>query len=200
MKKIICAVIALCSLLTFVACNGNNNNNQGGPATVATFQSAIDSTNPAFATIKTAVTTVLGDLNAKYDITYRTDGSASIEYTYEKFNKLGEGADNEPKTVYTGTINRTAEGVLSGDVNDAPDLDSVSAGTAMALASIPAESVTISESGDTLTATVTKDNSQSVFGVAYSEDVTLVITIANGKIDSIKITGATMSIDCSYKY
>ena len=201
MKKIICALIALCSIFALIACGGNNNNGNGdGTVSVATFQTAINNTTPAFATVKTSVTTALGTLNAQYEITYRADGSASIDYNYERFNKLGEGADNEIKSVYTGTINRSADGTLTGDVNDAPNLNNVAAGTAMNLAAIAAENVTISESGDTLTASVAKDSTLNVFGAAYTEDVNLVITIANGKIDSIKITGDTMSIDCSYKY
>lgn len=203
MKKIICAVIALCCLLTLFACNlkpGENNNNSG-PATVETFQNAITATDPKFVSITTKVTSALGDLNSSYSITFSEDGSASIEYSYEKFNSLEDGAANELKAPpITGTVNRAADGTVTGDVASAPDLSAVTAGTAIALSSLPAESVTISESGDTLTATVTGDASEGVFGVAFPEDVTLVITINGGKVDGVRITGETMSINCSYGY
>ena len=199
MKRIISALMIVCCIFALFACAKKDGGDDTANATVSTFQDAIANTSPAFAKIETKVETSLGELKASFEITYKEDGSAVIEYAYEKFNTIDEGAADEEKTTVEGTVTRAADGTVSGDAT-APDLSAVTAGTAIDLSAVKAENVTISESGDTLTATVAKDDTDAVFGAEFPADVTFVVTVNAGKVDSFTITYEGAEIKCNYNF
>ena len=206
MKKIIAILLVLTCLMGFAACNkdetpddNNNDGNNTETATVATFTDAIANTDPKVAIITAEVSTTLGELNSRYEIAYNDDGSAVITYTYEKFNSLEEGAANELKTTYTGTVNRAADGTYTSD-DELPDLSSVTAGVALDLTKLDASKITINEKGDVLEATVAKADTEKVFGTAFSVDLTLRISLADGKVELVNIDYEGGKIVCQYNY
>lgn len=167
----------------------------GGSSSNSAFEDAIANTNPTKAVIEVVTKTALGDLKASYEIAYNEDGSATIKYSYEKFNAIGEGAENELKSTYSGTVTRNADGTYNGtDV----DVSSVGEGIKLNLSAIASDAKTVNEAGDVLSATVAAADTEAVFGSAFSEDVALEITIANEKVSLITMSYASGSIVCRY--
>jgi hypothetical protein len=201
MKKIIALLLVICCFGMLFACNndtpdtGDNDNNNNNTATVADFTAAIANTKPSLAIVTTKITTELGDLNAKFEISYNEDGSAAIVYSYEKFNSIEDGATNELKTKYEGTFTRNADGTYTGA--EGVDISSVTAGTAIDLSK--ATGVTINEKGDVLTANVAKADTAAVLGSALSADAALKIAIDGGEVEIIEITYSNATIVIQYQ-
>ena len=202
MKKILALLLALTCIFAVFACQndpadngGNNNDNNTPTVSVADFNAAIASTNPTLTIITGKVTSDLGVLNSRFEIAYNEDGSAVINCTYEKFNKVEESTD--VKTEYTATIVRNADGTYEGA--EGVDTAGVTAGTAIDLTKIAAEAVTINEKGDTLTATVVKADTEKVFGTALSADVALTVTMDGGQIDLIKLVFGAAEFTVQYQ-
>jgi len=173
---------------------GGNNNGGDTPTGVAAFNEAIANTNASNVVVETVVNSDLGELNSRYEIVYKEDGSATITYHYEKFNLIGEGADNEIKSEFDGTVTRNADGTYTGDMGDV-DLSGVTAGFKVDLSSLE---VTINEAGDVLTATVPAASTEAVLGSAFSEDVALEVSIAGGAVKQIALTFASGSATYTY--
>lgn len=194
MKKIISVLIMLACLFTFIACNNDETPDDDKQVSVSLsdFVSAIENTKPSIAVIDATVTTDLGDLTSKYTVTYNEDGSATIAYTYEKFNSLDQGAAEDEKTTYSGTVTRAADGTYSGDDN-APDLSGITNGTSIKLSELGEDDYTVTD-GDTLTATVAADKTEAVLGTKVSKEVTLKVCIDGGAVEYVEISyeGATV--------
>ena len=198
MKKILSVVLVLTCMFALFSCNfelpfgngGNDNANEG----VAAFTAAIENTNASNIIVESVVNSELGELESRYEIVYNADGSATITYEYEQFNLIGEGADNELVSTFSGVVTRNADGTYSGDM-PAVDLTGVTAGVKLNLAAVEA---TVNESGDVLTANVAAANTEAGLGSAFSEDVALEMTIANGAVKQISLTFASGSVNYSY--
>lgn len=178
MKKIISLILVVLCLGAFVSCGGG----------VGGFESAMENTNPAQTIITTVTHTNLGDLNAEYKIMYKADGTAVMNYTYERFATLDEVSD-EPIVVVSGSTTLAADGSYTGDV----------AGTIVGVSSTKFDlgeisDAVINEAGDILTATVPAADTEAVFGKAFSEDITLEMVMANDVISTVKMNSASMSI------
>ena len=199
MKKIIALLLVICCFGMLFACNNdtpdNGDNDNTNTATVADFSAAIANTKPSLAIVTTKVTSELGVLNAKFEISYNEDGSAAIVYSYEKFNLLELGATTELKTKYEGTFTRNADGTYTGA--EGVDISSVNAGTAIDLSK--ASNVTINEKGDVLTANVAKADTASVLGSALSADASLKIAIDGGEVELIEIAYSNTTIVIQYQ-
>ena len=199
MKKIIALLLVICCFGMLFACNNdtpdNGDNDNTNTATVADFSAAIANTKPSLAIVTTKVTSELGVLNAKFEISYNEDGSAAIVYSYEKFNSLEDGATTELKTKYEGTFTRNADGTYIGA--EGVDISSVNAGTAIDLSK--ASNVTINEKGDVLTANVAKADTASVLGSALSADASLKIAIDGGEVELIEIAYSNATIVIQYQ-
>ncbi|MBR2650318.1 MAG: hypothetical protein IKD45_01525 [Clostridia bacterium] len=201
MKRIIAVILMLACFACLTACKNNetpDNGNGGNTATVETFTTAMANTKPTGAIITATVSTSLGDLTSRFNIVYAEDGSAVITYSYEKFNGIDEGAADEVKTTYEGTVTRAADGTYSSDDASVPDLSAVNAGVALDLSKLDASKVTINEKGDVLTATVAAADTDDVFGTAFSMDMTLKISIADGQVELVNIDYEGGSIVCQY--
>ena len=206
MKKIIAILLLVCCVAAMSSCSiinkvlgkddgeGNGNN---APTGFAAFTSAISATNASNVQVTSTTETSLGKLTTTLSVAFKNDGSAVINYSYERFNEIGEGAADEIKSTVTGTITRAADGTYSGDMIDGIDLSAVAAGPALNISSL--ESIaTINEGGDVLTATVAAASSEAVFGSAFSKDVALEITIKDGAVKYIDIEFENGSVSFIY--
>ncbi len=189
MKKILSLVLIICCMLTVCSCSFINDKlgkgDAGATAGIGAFETAIENTNASGVEVKSEVETTRGKLTSEYSVSYKNDGSATIEYKYEKFNRIGEGEGE--KSVIEGTVVRAADGTYSGDVPEGLDLSSVTASAALNLDPVK-DAAEINESGDVLKVAVSAANSSEVFGSAFSRDVALEIFIANGVVSQMKIT------------
>ena len=201
MKKILSVMLLLSCLLTICSCSFIEDKLGGlfgGSASgLGAFEDAIKNSNASNVTVESVVETELGTLSSKIVVAYKADGSAVITYTYEKFNLIGEGADNEDKTTTTVTINRAADGTFSGDMPEGVDLSAAAASPALNLAPIK-DAATINESSDVLTATVPAANTAEVFGSEFSKDVNLEISLNAGVLKFIELTFEGGSITYTY--
>ena len=190
MKKILSIALILVCVCALFACGGGGNK----------FVNAVANTNPDTATITTVTTTELGDLTGTFTVTYGDDGAATIEYSYEQWNKVGEG--DEPKSTVTGTITRQEDGSYSDGKGFTGTADEVTAGFNLNLESV-VETAEVNAAGDTLTATVLKADTETVLGVAFDYDVELKVVINGDVVETITVTfengGNSGSITCKYK-
>lgn len=181
MKKIIALLlIAVCGL-TLIACNPDK-----GDAKLDAFKDAVSATSATEATVETTLSTELGDLNGTYTITYATDGSATIAYSYEKFNEITDDT-KEIKSKVEGTVTYNEDGTWSDNGTFAGD-------NAVAISftiNLDASKMTYNINGNTLTGTVTADNSESVFGVKLPSDATLVLVKNDTGIATVTLAYTT---------
>ena len=199
MRKIISLVLIIACFGLLMSCDmissitgGGNDGTQG----IDAFVEAVENTNPKNITVDIEVETALGDLTSKYTVNYKEDGSAVISYTVEKFNAIGEGAEDELKSTVTGTVTKNADGTFTGDTNGA-DVSGVTAGFKLDVNKLK-DTATINENSTVLTATVAAADTEAVLGSAFDKDVTVVIAIADGAVELIDLTFEGGSI--SYKY
>lgn len=199
MKKILSLILVItcfgllmsCDMLSSITSGGN-----GGAKGIDAFVTAIENTNPKNITVDIEVETSLGELTSKYTVNYNDDGSAVITYTAEKFNAIGEGAEDELKSTVTGTVTKNADGTFTGDTNGV-DVSGVTAGFKLDVKKMK-DTATINETNTVLTATVAAADTEAVLGTAYDKDVTVVIAIENGVVELIDLTFEGGSV--SYKY
>ena len=193
MKKIIALMLVIGCMLAFASCGwfGDDEEEDTTPdytEDIAKFQASIDASCPDVAEIDVVLASILGDLNGSYTVTYNEDGTATVDYSYEKFNSFEAGAVfDEAKSTYTGTVTVDADGAISGgefveavafDINlDASKLSSISI-----------------VSG-TLRATVKAADTAAVLGVAIGADVDLIISTGADGITSITISYTTSAGD-----
>ncbi|MBQ3015387.1 MAG: hypothetical protein IJD79_01250 [Clostridia bacterium] len=189
MKKIISVILIVCCMLTVCSCSAIKNKfgkkNENSP--IAPFETAAANTNASNVIVDIEKETELGKLTSKLEVNFANDGSASIVYTYEKFNLIGEGAEDETKSTVTCNIVRAADGTYSGDMPEGLDLSAVSAAPALKLESVK-DAAVVNEKGDTLTVAVPADVSAAVYGSALSYDSELEIFIKNGAVSLMEIT------------
>ena len=150
------------------------------------FQTAINNTNPAKVSINTTTTDALGELKGSFVANFAEDGSFVVNYSYDKWLAIGEGAADELKKTVSGTVTCDANGNYSGD-----DLEGVigdiSGDIALNLNAITSE-VKISADETTLTAVVAAAETKAVFGTAYGYDIALTVVMGNGVIQTITMT------------
>ena len=193
MKKIVSVILIIACACMLFACGANAKD----------FQKLFDTTSPAkvIVSIKT-VTAGLGELNASYAVTYNEDGSATVKYTYEKWNSIptdGSALPTEAKSSYSGTVTKNADGSYS-------DAD-FAGGAEVAALSLNLEAISsdysVSTDGSTLTATVIKGNTEAVFGAAFNYDVKLTVVKGVSAIEAISLEyvdgSNTVYIDCTYE-
>ncbi len=189
MKKIISVILLCACLAALCSCNLFGNK-------LSDFEKAIENNNPSKIYVATSVETELGALASSYEVVYNDDGSAVIKYSYDKFNEIGA---DEIKSTVKGTINRSADGQYSGDMDGTFDPASVSNGVALNISALKEDAVEINEAGDVLKTTVAAADTSAVFGTSYAKDVNLEITISDGKVTYIEISYEGASITCRYE-
>ena len=205
MKKIIALLLALTCVFALVACGDDPAPTPDGGDTpnyenLAPFTAAIAASNPASASISVSqiATQFNVTMNGEYDVVYNEDGSATIEYSYDKFNEITDET-TEVTTTVTGTATVAADGTVTGSVNS-----TVTAATAIKVALDGAKLGDYTVEAGALIAKVSAADTAAIIGVAISADVTLTITIANDKVATMTISYETnlgpAEIVCAYNY
>ena len=222
MKKILALILLVSCILTLCSCgllnnkknnnnadNGSNNTQTGGntsgnntpnvdTATVAAIQSKIDASKPVAADITVTLKAVLDELNSEYNVTYNEDGTATVVYTYEKFNSFDEDSD-EYKSTYTGTVIVGADGTLTGDVDNA-SVEALTFDINLDVAKL----ATVEVVSGVLTATIKAANTASVLGVNLGSDASVVVSTNASSVVFIAISynsvAGPVEIIATYNY
>ena len=194
MKKILAIALIIGCIFAFASCSGivpdiggnnnsnNNVDNEGNTQSVEAIQQAIDESAPKSSGIDVKYTTEIGTLEGSYDVTYNSDGSATVNYTYELFNKFDPSNPTQGnKTVYTDTVTVKANGELDKVINGVAAVEAVSFD--IELDEDLLDSCIISAS--VLKATVKADNTLDVLGVEIGCDVNITISTGNGRVTSV---------------
>lgn len=200
MKKILSVVLLLCCMLTVCSCSFIKDKlGLGGKSATGTavFEDAVKNCNASNVTVESIVETDLGPLTTTIVVAYKADGSAVITYTYEKFNLIGEGAEDEDKTTKTVTINRAADGTYTGDMPEGVDLTAATAAPALNLAPVK-DAAVVNEANDVLTVTVPAANAAEVFGAEFSKDINLEVSLKSGALWTIELTFEGGSVTYTY--
>ena len=209
MKKLIALMLIVCCILSFAACANKEEDVTPTPdndpiitpdekpdapkfseeeiAAVKAIQAKIDASAPETATIAVALATELGTLNGNYYVFYNRDGSAIVNYSYEKFNTFTGDLFDDMKTTFSGTCAIAVDGT----VFDAPnDITSVQAITIdLNLDHTKFETAEVSSS--LVNATIKAENTEAVLGVAIDADVKIVINVGSVGVVSVAISYTT---------
>ena len=152
------------------------------------FEKAIDQTPASKITVSTKLTTVLGILHSSVETTFNPNGSATVKFYIERLN-AEDFTSSETVISKEGTVTLNKDGTYSdgGAFKDALG-DSV-ASVNLVLDSAKLESYTIE--GGVLSATVKAENTASVLGTEIGSDVSLMLTVGEGKIVSLVLNYTT---------
>ena len=206
MKKILALILVIGCIFAFASCNLISSIVPGGssePAkeTVKDIQKAIDESAPRGASVTVTLKSDLGDLNGSYNVSYNDDGSATVNYSYERFNEFTlDSVKNDFKSTYTGTVTVSADGQLSEEIGGVASVEAVSFD--IELDEKYFKSVTVSSS--VLKGVVKAENTYEVLGVDIAYDVELVIFTGSGRVTSIVISyeseSGPIEITSVYRY
>jgi hypothetical protein len=188
MKKIIALILAIGCILSLASCNlitGNTPDEPDDSASIPEIQSKVDASAPQGADITVTFKTALGDLNGAYDVLYNEDGTATVAYSYEKFNTLGEGS-TELKSTYTGTVTVAADGSVSGDLGT-EGLSAVSFELKLDESKLSGVAI----NAGVLNATVKAEHTEAVLGVALGYDVQLIVATGTTGVTSMTVSYTT---------
>lgn len=195
MKKILALVLVIGCIFAFASCEallfGNTNtntDNEGKEQTLANIQKCIDDAAPKSADISVEFKSEIGDLNGSYDVTYNEDGSATVDYSYELFNKFDENAELEEfKSTHTGVVTVSSNGDVDGDLNGIASIEAVSFDIKLDEQYLSSHKITAS----ILEAKVEAENTFDVVGVDIPYDIDLSITTGNGRVTAVVISYET---------
>lgn len=219
MKKFLAMLLVLSSIFCIFSCNNNNNdggnegNNGGGTnapeipvsdggVSFSEFVAALS----AMSSIKTSSvkTTFIsegkGQLVSEFDISYNADGSATVEFTKQRYGDLNA---DEDMVVTEGPFvvdcdkngNYTLNGELAGNViaNGAYllNLDQYKLNNARI-------------EGNALYATVFSTDTKAVLGVEIAATVSISVVVQGGKISSLSAeyvkNGDLVKVSCEYGF
>ena len=203
MKKIIALMLIVSCMLVLGSCkifnkgNGTqdeNDNNQTpvviDTEAVAAIQAKIDASAPTSAEITVTLNSVLGDLVGEYNVAYNQDGSATVDYTYEKFNSFDEAnLSGEYKTVIPGTVTIAADGTVTDSIGGTAAVEAVTFSINLDTSKLASASV----SGGTLIAKVKAVDTAAVLGVSIGADVDLAVSVGTSGVTSVSISYTTQS-------
>lgn len=202
MKKLIAILLAVVCAVTLVSCAGNNTpGGQTEKADLSLFTNALKTVSPKTSMVRTTMTSDLGTLNGKFEITYAGDDRATVTYEVEQFNEITDtaGEDFEPKSTKTGTISyengtyTTSEGVTR-EFALATELKLNLDSTKMVY--------TIEDGNTTLKATIQSKDTKTVLGTEINAEVSLTVKRNETTITSVTITyetkAGTATIVCDY--
>ncbi|MBO7304978.1 MAG: hypothetical protein J6V09_07135 [Clostridia bacterium] len=191
MKKFLIILLTLTCTLMLFACGDDG-------VTVKDFKQAITATNPTEIEISIKHETANGDLNSSMVTTFAADGSFTIVGSYEQFCNASASEDK-----ISVPINISCD--ASGNYSDGGDFAGTNPASTGAKLNLGAKKIdtSISSDGKVLTANVAAAQTKAVFGVEYAYDVTLVVSIDDGKVTSytMNYTDAfgAVTVVCSYK-
>lgn len=193
MKKIIALMLVVGCMLAFASCDfisgltgndGGNDNVQNidNSEAIAALQSVIDSSAPDIADISVVFDSSLGKLNGEYYVTYNEDGSATVLYSYEKFNSIGEG--NGFKSVYTGETTVAPDGTVTDALGGVASVEAVTFD--ITLDGSKLKNVVVSQ--NSISARVDKADTLAILGVALDSDADFIISTGKDGVVSVAIS------------
>lgn len=194
MKKIIALLLALTLVFALASCRKDNGNN----IDIEPYKAAISATSLNSATIKiTATNDFLPDypLEANYEISYKDDGSATVNYTYMVYNEIKENS-TDITTTLSGYATIAADGTVAGDISA-----TVSAAATVNF-NLDLGKMAATEDHGILRANIAAADTQAVLGGAIGADVVFTLSIANGVVTGATVNytldGVAYEIVCSY--
>ena len=194
-KNIVALLLLLCISVGFCACGGDDSS-----AALKDFSKAIAATAPTAVEGSVEVTTVYGPLTATFTAAIAEDGSFTLNYAYDEFNDLATGEAGDVMTKKEGTVT-----YKDGAYSDTSLASKIPADATALKVNLDAKKITytISTDGHVLTATVKAADTESVLGVAYDGDVSLVLTKNDGKIVSVMLSytienAGNVKVVCNY--
>ena len=194
MKRIIALLLAVLSLFAFVACKQDDPTDDLAP-----FKAALGSA-PVSATVTSKIENASLTLEGEYNVTY-TDGVASVTFTNEVLVAIPDSgsASAETETV-SGSATVNADGTVSAGAIGANYAALIARKITLDKSKMSACSV----SGQVLVATISADNATALTAGYATIDVTLNVTVSDGKLMGISISygtaSGTVSIVCDYRY
>ena len=174
MKKILCALLVIACMLAVVSC--------GNTVPVETFNDAAAATSPSKIQLYVKQTTADAELELSVVINYAEDGSSTIVGTRDVINSDTSGASDELVTTVPVNVTCDANGNYS-DGGAFSGSSAVSSGVKFNF-SKNKMAATVSADGTVLNANIEAANTESVLGVKIDADVTLTVTVNDGKIAS----------------
>ena len=202
MKKIIALILLVSCILSLCSCkffkkedNKNTNTDNSNVQTpgdktpefdveaVAAVQAKIDASKPSAADITVTLNAGLGNLYSEYNVTYNEDGTATVVYTYEKFNSFDEDAD-EYKSTYSGTVTVSADGTVSDELGGTASVEALTFDINLDASKLETAQVV----SGILTATVKAANTASVLGINLGVDASVVISTSAKGVVSVAIS------------
>lgn len=205
MKKIIALLLAVSCVFALASCKWFKKDNDDGvsavdTAAVADVQAKLDAASPETANITVKLESAIDTLEGCYTVTYNMeDGSATVVYTYEKFNEIGSGKDIK-ETVGPDTVTVSADGILSKEMNGVGAVEALTFDINLD----PTKLISASYNAGMLTAKVKASFTKAVLGVAIASDVDIAIATTALGIASITISYDTsagpVEIVATYTY
>ena len=117
-------------------------------------------------------------------MTYNEDGTATVVYTYEKFNSLDS---EEYKSAFSGTTTINADGTLTTPPAGIAAVEALS----FDLNLDPAKLYSADLTAGVLSAVVKAENTAAVLGVALGVDAKLVVTVGSLGVGSVAVSYVT---------
>lgn len=192
MKRIIALTLIIGCLLCLASCKKEPEVEPEvdyGPA-VAEIQSIVDASAPGIVNILVTHTSDLGELNGTYYVVYNADGSATVTYTYEKFNEFNENhPTDEIKSPYSGTAHLDADGTVYDEEGNDDVLDAVF--FELKLDKSKLEDVTVV--AGVLKAKIKAGNTAAVLGTAVGGDVKITVVTGTDGITSMSLSYDTLN-------
>ena len=191
MKKIIALILVIGCMLSLASCSlfGDNNTEQPDDShAIPEIQAKVDASAPKGADITVTFTTNLGVLNGSYKAVYNEDGTATVEYSYEKFNTIGADSNGELKSTVTGTATVNADGSVIGNLTN----DGLTA-VSFDLQLDEAKLSNVAINAGILKADVKAADTGSVLGVALNYDVQLTVATGTNGLTSMTVAYTTAS-------
>ena len=200
MKKIIALMLIISCVFALGSCKRKKKDDAPSIDTeaVAAIQAKIDASMPETATVTVTLKSALETLESEYNVTYNQDGTATVVYTYEKLNEIGEADDY--KTCGEGTVTIAADGKIVGAIEGTEALTAVTFDINLD----PSKLASVTVKGNMLSATVKAENTAAVLGVDVGVDVNVVVSVSSLGVASVVISYNTatgpVEIVATYTY
>ena len=197
-KAVLLVLCLTLSIMLVTACDDGKNPDKKG--ILDDFNEAVAATNPAEVTGTITMTADFGTMVMEYTAEIDESGSFALNYSYDKYNDVENGGSSDVTTKVTGTV-YYADGTYTGDT----DVAKIPANAVAAKIDVKSDKIDakVSTDGKMLTATVKAADTKAVLGVSYDSDVTMSLTMQEGKIVSLTLTyvyeEANVSVLCTYK-
>lgn len=216
MKKIVCLLLVLASVLCFAACGDNRGDGSsvidkitGKSGTLATVSETVNSSTPTKIVTRTEYVgedTLVGMYTTKID---RASGITQFDFEYQRYAKIEELLPSNVKTV-SGTVYYNADGSVTDSEGETWSSDDALGylPETLVLDDAGFSSYDIINDGNDLRGYVKASESKRVFGTAIDAEGDILLEIdTNGQyLYSIKVTytaagtGATVVVNTSYDY